>query len=52
MIARLSLTAILILSCSAHATEQRDTLQALYEALGGAQWKRSNGWLTDAPIRA
>ena len=28
----------------------RETLVALYEATGGANWQRSDNWLTDAPL--
>ena len=32
------------------ATSERAALIALYQATGGANWKRNNNWLTDKPI--
>ena len=50
MIRLMPIIAVALLSCSAHATDQKNALQTFYEALGGTQWKRSDGWLTDSPI--
>lgn len=30
--------------------DDRDALEALYDALGGEHWQRSEGWLSDAPL--
>ncbi len=40
-------------SCAALAAvsaDQRAALEALYHAAGGSNWKRSDNWMTDAPV--
>ena len=46
---RTLLVLVPVLAVSATA-DDRDALAALYDALGGEDWTRSEGWMTDAPL--
>ena len=50
MICRRTLLVLVpILAVSATAGD-RDALAAFYDAAGGEDWRRSEGWMTDAPL--
>lgn len=48
-VGRVALVLVVTTAMQAVASD-RDALEALYDALGGEDWDRSEGWMTDAPL--